>query len=79
MDCSPLGPVHGILQTRILEWVAILSPGDLPKPGIKPESPTLQADSLPSEPPNMGLYKCEKSFSLQDFSGPLMCTVILLP
>ena len=24
MDCSPLGsPVHGILQARILEWVAI--------------------------------------------------------
>ena len=26
------------------------SPGDLPKPGIKPRSPTLQADSLPAEP-----------------------------
>ena len=26
------------------------SPGDLPDPGIKPESPVLQADSLPSEP-----------------------------
>ena len=26
-------------------------PGDLPNPGIKPRSPTLQADSLPSEPP----------------------------
>ena len=26
-------------------------PGDLPNPGIKPGSPTLQADSLPSEPP----------------------------
>ena len=24
---------------------------DLPKPGIKPRSPALQADSLPSEPP----------------------------
>ena len=27
------------------------SPGDLPNPGIKPVSPELQADSLPSEPP----------------------------
>ena len=27
------------------------SPGDLPNPGIEPSSPTLQADSLPSEPP----------------------------
>ena len=26
------------------------SPGDLPDPGIKPGSPILQADSLPSEP-----------------------------
>ena len=25
--------------------------GDLPQPGIKPESPALQADSLLSEPP----------------------------
>ena len=27
------------------------SPGDLPNPGIKPRSPTLQADALTSEPP----------------------------
>ena len=23
LDCSPPGPSHGILQARILEWVAI--------------------------------------------------------
>ena len=27
------------------------SPGNLPNPGIRPKSPALQADSLPSEPP----------------------------
>ena len=27
------------------------SPGELPDPGIEPRSPTLQADSLLSEPP----------------------------
>ena len=27
------------------------SPGDLPNPGIEPESPALQAEFLPSEPP----------------------------
>ena len=43
--------VHGILQARILEWVAFPFSGDLPNPGIKPRSPALQADSLPSEPP----------------------------
>ena len=42
--------VHGILQARILEWVAILSPADLSDPGIQPGSPALQADSLPAEP-----------------------------
>jgi len=43
--------VHRILQARILEWVTMPSPGDLPDPGIKPGSPPLQADSLPCEPP----------------------------
>ena len=39
MDCNPSGSsVHGILQARILEWVAFPSPGDLPDPGTKPES-----------------------------------------
>ena len=31
------------------------SPGDLSNPGIKPTSPTLWADSLPSEPPGKPL------------------------
>ena len=53
MDCSsPGSSVHGILQAKILEWVACPSPGDLPDPGIEPRFPALQADSLPSEPPH---------------------------
>ena len=56
VDCSPPGSsVHGILQARILEWVAIPSPGDLPDPGIESRSPALQADSLPTEPPGKWL------------------------
>ena len=48
MNCSPPGSsVPGILQARILEQVAIPSPGDLSDPGIEPGSPVLQADSLP--------------------------------
>ena len=31
------------------------SPRDIPNPGIKPGSPTLQADALPSEPPGKQL------------------------
>ena len=51
MDYNPPGSTAlGILQARILEWVAVPSPGDLPNPGIEPKSPALQADSLPAEP-----------------------------
>ena len=40
MDCSlPGSCVHGILQARIQEWVAMFSSrGSLPDPGIKPKS-----------------------------------------
>ena len=52
MGYSPPGSsVHGVLQARILEWVAIPFSRDLPDPGIEPRSPALQADSLLSEPP----------------------------
>ena len=41
-------------------------PGDLPDPGIKPRSPTLQIDSLLSEPPgkskNIGVYPFSIAF-----------------
>jgi hypothetical protein len=49
--------VHGILQARILAWAANPSPGDLPDPGMKSESPALQADSLPSEPSESHMAK----------------------
>ena len=39
MDCTLPDPSgHGILQARILEWVAGPPPGDLPNQGIKPKS-----------------------------------------
>ena len=56
MDCSPPdSSIHGIFQARVLEWVAIPSPGDLSDPGIKPRSPAMQAAALPSEPPGEAL------------------------
>ena len=42
--------VHGILQPRILEWIAFPFSRGSSNPGIKPTSLTLQADSLPAEP-----------------------------
>ena len=43
----------GILQARILKWVAFLQ-GIISNPGIKPRPPTLQADSSPVEPHREG-------------------------
>ena len=47
----PDSSAHGILQARILEWVAIPFSRGSSRPRIEPRSPALQADSLPSEPP----------------------------
>ena len=50
MDCTPPGFfVHGILQQEYWSGLPFSSPGDLLDPGIEPGSPTLQADSLPTE------------------------------
>jgi len=42
-------------------WSAVpcRPPGDLPNSGIKPRSPTLWADSLPTEPPEKPLQMQE--------------------
>ena len=64
MECHPSGSsVRGILQARILEWVAVSFSRDLPDPGIERRSPTLQADSLPSEPPGQSNYLYKDSVS----------------
>ena len=64
--------VHGILQARILEWIAFPSPGDLPDPGIEPGSPTFQADALTSEPPG-------KPCSCPVFQAPLIEETVFSP
>ena len=58
MDGRPLDTsVHGDYSpwgfSRQEYWRGLpcAPPGVLPNPGIEPRSPTLQADSLPSEPP----------------------------
>ena len=49
--------VHRILQARILEWVAIsFSRGSFQPRDCEPGSPTLQADSIPSEPPGKLIF-----------------------
>ena len=51
MDYSSPGfSVHGFSRQEYWSGQPFPSPGDLPNPGIEPRSPTLQVDSLPSEP-----------------------------
>ena len=44
-------PSMGFSRQEYWSGLPFPSPGDLPNTGIEPWSPTLQADSLPSEPP----------------------------
>ena len=126
--------VHGILQARILEWVAVrfsrgssesrdqtqvyhiaggcfllakppgkpknagegslsLLQGIFPNPGIEPESPALQADSLPAELPEkpnkvyinmifVYIYSVQFSSVAQScltLCGPINCSTPRLP
>ena len=61
---TPGSSFHGISQARILEWVAIASPGDLPDPGIKPTPPALAGRFFPTEPPLGGPPQCYYYLSL---------------
>ena len=54
VDCSPPGSsVQGFSRQEHWSGLPFPSPGDLPSPGTELESPALQADSLPSEPPGL--------------------------
>ena len=44
-------PSMGFSRQEYWSGLPSPSPGDLPNPGIEPRSPTLQADTLTSEPP----------------------------
>ena len=54
---------------RILKWVAYSFSGGSSQPTIKPESPALQADSLPAELPGK-----PKNIQSTEFSRPEYCT-----
>ena len=44
-------PSMGFSRQEYWSGLPFPSPGDLPNPGIEPQSPTFQADTLTSEPP----------------------------
>ena len=58
VDCSPPGSsVHGVLQVRGLEWVAISFSRESSQHRDQTWSPALQADSLLSEEDNPEISK----------------------
>ena len=64
MDCSlPGSSVHGFPRQEYCHELPFPSSGDLPNPGIKPRSPVLQADSLPTEPPGKPIFEIVSSKS----------------
>ena len=50
-------PSMGFSRQECWSGLPFPSPEDLPNPGIEPESPALQADALPSEPPGIAMVK----------------------
>ena len=65
---SPSSSVRGILQARILEWVAMPSSRGST---MSPKSPALWEDSLPSEPPGKPLLLYPKSIGITPSPHPL--------
>ena len=48
----------GILQARILQWIAVSFFRGSSNPGIKPRSPGFQADYLSAEPQGSPMWVC---------------------
>ena len=64
---QPTGLLYPWRFSRQEHWSGqpIPSPGELPDPGIKPESPALQADYLPAELPGKPNFYNSSSFATQ--------------
>ena len=53
-------PSMGFSRQEYWSGLPFLLPGDLPDAGIKPTSPTLQANSLPLSPPGNPFFTCNR-------------------
>ena len=68
--CLPGFSVHGVFQTRLLEWLSFPPPGDLPDPRIKSLSslPPTKVDSLSTESSGNSVSSVQFSHSIMSDS-----------
>ena len=77
-------PSMGFSRQEYYSGLPFPSPGDLPDPGIKPRSPTLEADTLTSEPPGKPfvvsacLLQCHHNRMDQQCHHPPQCVPDIL-
>ena len=76
MDCSPTGSsVHGILQTRRLEWVAISTPGGPSWPRHWTRVSFIAGRFFTTEPPGKYLYVYPPPYSRKGLKRLLLKTL----
>ena len=69
----------GFSRQEYWSGLPLPSPGDLPNPGIESGSPTLQADSLPSEPPgfyHLSVFPAEFSVICRQGRSSSVCPAV---
>ena len=67
--CNPMDSSMEFSRPEYWSGQPFPSPGNLPNAGIEPRSPALQADSLPSEPPekpNMAYKSTKMCFNISE-------------
>ena len=74
MDCILPGFSMEFSKQEYQSGQLFPSLADLPHPGIKPTSPALQADSLPSEQPEKPQIKISVQYSSVPQLYPILCT-----
>ena len=67
-------PSMGFSRQEYWSGLPFPSPGDLPYPGIKPRSPTLEADALTSEPPGKPLQHLYLPIDMKSDIIPLVAS-----
>ena len=68
--CLPGSSVHGILQARILEWVAISFSGRSSPTGIEPAFPALAGKFFTAAPPGREAHTTQLAINKSEFGEP---------